>query len=80
MKFYKKNKKTFKKLLTKFLYNDIIKKIKEGRKKKMKKQIKIKQNKLNKIIVVIGRLLIYASIYISMSAFAVWAFLQNTIY
>lgn len=66
--------------MTKLLYNDIIKKIKEGRKKKMKKQIKIKQNKLNKIIVVIGRLLIYVSIYFEMSAFAVWAFLQNTIY
>lgn len=66
--------------MTKFLYNDIIKKIKEGRKKKMKKQIKIKQNKLNKIIVVIGRLLIYSSIYVGMIAFTTWAFLQNTIY
>lgn len=46
----------------------------------MKKQIKIKQNKLNKIIVVIGRLLMYASIYIGMIAFTAWAFLQNTIY
>ena len=46
----------------------------------MKKQIKIKQNKLNKIIVIVGRLLIYASIYFGMSAFVVWAFLQNTIY
>lgn len=46
----------------------------------MKKQIKIKQNKLNKIIVIVGRLLIYASIYFGMSVFAAWAFLQNTIY
>lgn len=46
----------------------------------MKKQIKIKQNKLNKIIVVIGRLFIYASIYFGMIAFTAWAFLQNTIY
>lgn len=46
----------------------------------MKKQIKIKQNKLNKIIVVIGRLLIYSSIYVGMIAFTTWAFLQNTIY
>ena len=46
---------------------------------KMKK-LKIKQNKMNKIIVIVGRLLIYSGLYFGSVAFGVWAFCQNTIY
>lgn len=46
---------------------------------KMKK-LKIKQNKTNKIIVIVGRLLIYGALYFGSIAFMIWAFCQNTIY
>lgn len=44
------------------------------------KKLKIKQNKTNKIIVIIGHLLIYGTLYFGSIAFGIWAFCQNTIY
>lgn len=44
------------------------------------KKLKIKQNKTNKIIVIIGRLLTCGALYFGSIAFIIWAFCQNTIY
>jgi hypothetical protein len=65
--------------LTKFLKNDNIYIDKTKEVLKMGK-LKIKQNKTNKIIVIVGRLLIYGALYFGAIAFMFWAFCQNTIY
>lgn len=44
------------------------------------KKLKIKQNKLNVLLVIIGHLAIYGALYIGSIAFIIWMFLQNTIY
>ena len=65
--------------MTKFLKNDNIYIDKTKGVLKMKK-LKIKQNKINKIIVIVGRLLAYGVLYFGAIAFIIWAFCQNTIY
>jgi hypothetical protein len=43
-------------------------------------KVKIKQTKQNLIFVILGHILLYATLYIGSITFIVWAFLQNTIY
>jgi hypothetical protein len=42
--------------------------------------MKIKQNKINIISVIIGRLLIYSTLYFGVIAFVAWAFFKITVY
>lgn len=44
------------------------------------KKLKIKNNKLNILLVIIGRLVLYVLGYILAECFLYWGFCQNTIY
>lgn len=46
----------------------------------MKKQIKIKQNKANLFFVIVGRLVVYGTLYAGGIIFLFWAFQQITVY